>query len=154
MEPLVKALEEVGYRNGKNLSEAPYDFRYGLAVDGHPKSASNSNGGKPVILVSHSLGGLYVQGVLKVTCGSCLLQKCFNTKTPLFVTPNVTYSAHDIPEFLKDIGSPEGVLPYTSLLMPITCVIGCGLKTPETLLYGDRDIYSVLARASDGSQHV
>ncbi|KAH0684714.1 hypothetical protein KY290_021632 [Solanum tuberosum] len=40
MEPLVKALEEVGYRNGKNLFGAPYDFRYGLAADSHPRHAN------------------------------------------------------------------------------------------------------------------
>ncbi|KAH0670025.1 hypothetical protein KY285_024180 [Solanum tuberosum] len=222
MEPLVKALEEVGYRDGENLFGAPYDFRYGLAADGHPshvgskfledlkeliESASNSNGGKPVILVSHSLGGLYVQQLLvrnpkswsqkyikhfialATPWGGTVMQiltfasgntlgvplvnpllvreeqrssesnmwllpspKVFNTKTPLVVTPNVTYSAHDIPEFLKDIGFPEGVLPYTSRILPlvdnlvtstdqvpITCVIGCGVKTPETLLYADGD---------------
>ncbi|KAK6789928.1 hypothetical protein RDI58_013728 [Solanum bulbocastanum] len=222
MEPLVKALEEVGYRDGENLFGAPYDFRYGLAADGHPshvgskflkelkeliESASNSNEGKPVILVSHSLGGLYVQQLLvrnpkswsqkyikhfialATPWGGTVMQmltfasgytlgvplvnpllvreeqrssesnmwllpspKVFNTKSPLVVTPNVTYSAHDIPEFLKDIRFPEGVLPYKSRILPlvdnlvtstdqvpITCVIGCGVKTPETLLYADGD---------------
>lgn len=75
MAPFVKALEHMGYVDGKTLFGAPYDFRYGLAADGHSsrvgsqflkdlkalvEKASASNGGKPVILVSHSLGSLYV----------------------------------------------------------------------------------------------
>lgn len=79
MEPLVRSLEEIGYVNGQNLFGAPYDFRYGLAAKGHPcnvgseflddlktliESASDSNGGKPVILVSHSLGGLFALHLL------------------------------------------------------------------------------------------
>lgn len=219
MESLVKALQEVGYRDGENLFGAPYDFRYGLAAEGHPsqvgskflndlkglvESASNSNGGKPVILVSHSLGGLYVQKLLcrnakswsqkyikhfialstpwggtveqmrtfasGNTLGVPLVNpllvreeqrssesnmwllpspKVFSNKTPLVTTPNAAYSAHDIPKFLKDIGFPEGVFPYTLRILPlvdnftlpdqvpITCIIGCGIKTPETLFYGD-----------------
>ncbi|XP_055810894.1 lecithin-cholesterol acyltransferase-like 1 isoform X2 [Solanum dulcamara] len=222
MEPLVKALEELGYRDGENLFGAPYDFRYGLAAEGHPsrvgskflkdlkgliENASNSNGGKPVILVSHSLGGLYVHQLLvrnlkswsqkyikhfialSTPWGGTVVQmltfasgytlglplvnpllvreeqrssesnmwllpspKVFTSKTPLVVTPNVGYSAHDIPKFLKDIGFSQGVMPYTSRILPlvdnfssstfpddqvpITCIIGCGIKTPETLLYG------------------
>lgn len=79
MEPLVRLLEEAGYVAGKDLFGAPYDFRYGLAAPGHPshvgskflndlkelvESASNSNGGKPVILLSHSLGGLFALELL------------------------------------------------------------------------------------------
>ncbi|XP_002283444.2 lecithin-cholesterol acyltransferase-like 1 [Vitis vinifera] len=79
MGALVKALEHMGYVDGKTLFGAPYDFRYGLAADGHPsrvgskfledlkdliEKASTSNGGKPVILVSHSLGGLFVLQLL------------------------------------------------------------------------------------------
>ncbi|MQL95736.1 hypothetical protein Taro_028403 [Colocasia esculenta] len=70
---------DIGYKDGLNLFGAPYDFRYGLAADGHPskvgveylrnlkalvENASASNGGKPVILVSHSLGGLFVLQLL------------------------------------------------------------------------------------------
>lgn len=223
METVVKALEELGYRDGENLFGAPYDFRYGLAAEGHPsrvgskflkdlkeliENASNSNGGKPVILVSHSLGGLYVNQLLvrnpKSWCqkyikhlialstpwGGTVVQmltfasgytlglplvnpllvreeqrssesnmwllpspKVFNTTTSLVVTPNVAYSAHDIPKFLEDIGFPQGVLPYTSRILPlvdtsstfpddivpITCIVGCGVETPESLLYGDGD---------------
>ncbi|WJX41494.1 Lecithin-cholesterol acyltransferase-like 1 [Trifolium repens] len=79
MATLVKSLEQLGYIDGENLFGAPYDFRYGLAAPGHPsrvgskflndlknliEEASNSNGGKPVILVSHSLGGLFVLELL------------------------------------------------------------------------------------------
>ncbi|KAK4341998.1 hypothetical protein RND71_037814 [Anisodus tanguticus] len=218
MEPLVNALQEVGYKDGENLFGAPYDFRYGLAAEGHPshvgskflkdlkgliENASNSNGGKPVILLSHSLGGLYVlqllnrnpkswsqkyikhfialstpwggavEEMLTFASGNTLgvplvnpllvreeqrssesnmwllpSPKIFSTNRPLVITPNVAYSAHDIPKFLKDIGFPEGVLPYISRILPlvdnltlpqvpITCIIGCGVKTPDTLFYGD-----------------
>ncbi|XWS14812.1 hypothetical protein CRYUN_Cryun35bG0040600 [Craigia yunnanensis] len=73
MAPLVESLQEIGYVSGETLFGAPYDFRYGLAAEGHAshvgskfkdlkdlmEKASASNGGKPVILLSHSLGGLY-----------------------------------------------------------------------------------------------
>ncbi|XP_047321530.1 lecithin-cholesterol acyltransferase-like 1 [Impatiens glandulifera] len=79
MAPLVKSLEEIGYVDGKTIFGAPYDFRYGLAPEGHPNSvgskflddlkqliedAYSSNGGKPVILISHSLGALFVHQLL------------------------------------------------------------------------------------------
>ncbi|KAK6939732.1 Lecithin:cholesterol/phospholipid:diacylglycerol acyltransferase [Dillenia turbinata] len=79
MASLVESLEKLGYSDGKNLFGAPYDFRYGLAPEGHPsrvgsqflqdlkhliEGASNSNRQKPVILLSHSLGCLYVLQLL------------------------------------------------------------------------------------------
>lgn len=79
MSNLVESLEKLGYVDGENLFGAPYDFRYGLAAEGHPskvgskflddlkqliENASTSNGGKPVIVVSHSLGGLFVLQLL------------------------------------------------------------------------------------------
>ncbi|XP_010530476.1 PREDICTED: lecithin-cholesterol acyltransferase-like 1 [Tarenaya hassleriana] len=79
MSPLVKALEKVGYINDKNIVGAPYDFRYGLAAEGHPskigsqflqdlkdliEKTSRENDEKPVILISHSLGGLFVLQLL------------------------------------------------------------------------------------------
>ncbi|CAL4917586.1 unnamed protein product [Urochloa decumbens] len=71
MRRLVNALERVGYRDGKNLFGAPYDFRYAPAPPGQPalrfsrfvsslrrliERASERNGDKPVILVGHSHG--------------------------------------------------------------------------------------------------
>ncbi|XP_009625762.1 lecithin-cholesterol acyltransferase-like 1 [Nicotiana tomentosiformis] len=220
MAPLVNALQQLGYRDGRNLFGAPYDFRYGLAAEGHPshvgtkflmdlkqviETASNSNAGKPVILLSHSLGGLFILQLLNRnpeswsqkyikhfialsapwggtveqmvtfasgnTLGVPLVNpllvreeqrssesnmwilpspKVFGTTRPLVITPNAAYSAHDIPKFFKDIGFSQGVLPYTSRILPllenltapqvpVTCIIGSGVKTPETLFYGDGD---------------
>ncbi|CAO2833915.1 unnamed protein product [Amaranthus hypochondriacus] len=214
--PLVKSLEEIGYKEGKTLFGAPYDFRYGLAPEGHPskigtkylkdlkdliEKASSSNGGKPVILLSHSLGGLYahqllvrnakswrekfikhfialstpwagtVQEMLTFASGYTLgvplvkpllvreeqrssesnlwLMPCpriFGNVTPLVITPYTNYTSHDIPKFLKDIGFPRGVHPYKTRVLPlveklrapevpITCIIGSGIDTPETLFY-------------------
>ncbi|WOL17700.1 lecithin-cholesterol acyltransferase-like 1 [Canna indica] len=79
MATLVNTMEQLGYVDGHNLFGAPYDFRYGLATEGHPskvgtqyiedlkqliESASAANGGKPVILLSHSLGGLFTLQLL------------------------------------------------------------------------------------------
>ena len=73
MEKLVQALEGVGYREGENLFGAPYDFRYAPAPPGQAsrefsrflsnlrafvEQASERNGNMPVILVTHSLGGI------------------------------------------------------------------------------------------------
>lgn len=79
MATLVESLQNVGYVDGKTLFGAPYDFRYGLAADGHSsrvgskflqdlkdliEKATASNKGKPVILLSHSLGGLFALELL------------------------------------------------------------------------------------------
>lgn len=217
MAPLVKSLEEIGYVNGETLFGAPYDFRYGLAPEGHPsdvgtkflqdlkdliEKASTSNGGKPVIVLSHSLGCLYVLHLLNRNSPSwhqrfikhfvalsapwggtveemrtfasgnsfgvplvdpLLVRpeerssetnlwlmpspKLFGPGKILVITPTKSYSAHDIPQFLVDIGFPEGVIPYRTRILPlteslaspsvsVTCIIGTGVKTPETLVYG------------------
>lgn len=218
MEALVKSLEEIGYVNGQNLFGAPYDFRYGLAAEGHPcevgskyltdlqnliESASASNGGNPVILLSHSLGGLFALQLLARAPASCrsnvkhlialsapwggtvdemltfasgntlgaplvdpLLVReeqrssatnlwmmpspaVFDASKPLVVTPDASYSSSDISRFLRDIGFPEGVRPYEARVLPlvqrqsasppgipITCVVGSGVETAETLFYG------------------
>lgn len=217
MAPLVESLKRIGYTEGKNLFGAPYDFRYGLAAKGHPskvgskflddlkqliENASSSNGGKPVILLSHSLGGLFILQLLNRnsiswrkkyvkhfvalsapwggtveqmatfasgnTLGVPLVNpllvrgeqrssesnlwllpspKVFSRKV-LVISRNGNYTAHEIAEFLRDIGIPDRIYPYESRILPlvndfaapqvpVTCVIGSGVKTPETLFYGE-----------------
>ncbi|KAK4802078.1 hypothetical protein SAY86_000281 [Trapa natans] len=80
MEPLVESLRGIGYKDGETLFGAPYDFRYGMAAEGHPshvgnkflddlrrlvETAAGSNGGKRVILLTHSLGGLFALELLR-----------------------------------------------------------------------------------------
>ncbi|XP_026390786.1 lecithin-cholesterol acyltransferase-like 1 [Papaver somniferum] len=218
MAPLVESLERQGYVEGQDLFGAPYDFRYGLAGEGRPSAvgtkylqqlkeliekASKSNDGKPVIILSHSLGGLFVlqllnrnpvswrqkfvkhfialsapwggtvQEMLTFASGYSLgvplvnpllvraeqrssesnlwllpSPKLFGRKLPLVITPNKTYTASDMPQFLDDIGFSEGVFPYTNRILPlteslvspglpITCVVGTGIKTAETLFYAN-----------------
>ncbi|KAL5558692.1 hypothetical protein UlMin_034903 [Ulmus minor] len=218
MAPLVESLEEIGYERDKTLFGAPYDFRYGLAAKGHPskvgskflqdlkaliEKASASNGGKPVILVSHSLGGLFalqllnrnplswrrhfikhlvalsapwggtVEEMLTFASGYSLgvplvepllvrdeqrssesnlwlmpNPNIFGRRTPLVITPKASYSSYDIAQFLNDIGFPEGVYPYETRMLPlmdeivapgvpVTCVVGSGVETPETLFYSE-----------------
>ncbi|CAL5332552.1 unnamed protein product [Camellia sinensis] len=217
MAALVQSLEKIGYVDGKTLFGAPYDFRYGLAAEGHPsdvgskflkdlktliESSSASNGGKPVILVTHSLGGLFVLQLLNrsqpswrqnyikhfialstpwggaveemlafasgTTLGVPLVDpllvrdeerssesnlwlmpnpKPFGPKKPLVITPNATYTAYDILQFLDELGIPNAkqryetrVLPLVDQLeppgVPVTCVVGTGVETKETLFYG------------------
>jgi lysophospholipase-3 len=79
MDTLASTLEKAGYEEGHTLFGAPYDFRYGLAAPGHPsqvgsayldrlrllvESACAANGGRPAVLVAHSLGGLYALQLL------------------------------------------------------------------------------------------
>ncbi|KAL3617862.1 hypothetical protein CASFOL_038183 [Castilleja foliolosa] len=218
MEPLVRALEQVGYSRGENIFGAPYDFRYGLAAQGHPsrvsskflsdlktliESTSASNKGKPVILLSHSLGGLFalhlldqnsiqwcqkyikhfialsapwggtVEQMSTFASGNTLgvpivdpllvreeqrsspsnlwllpSPTVFGKTRPLVITPNGSYSGSDIADFLTDIGFSEGVRPYETRVLPlveslpkprvpVSCVVGSGVKTPETFFYGE-----------------
>jgi lysophospholipase-3 len=82
MEGLVDALEGVGYREGANLFGAPYDFRHAPAAPGMASKvfsdfsssfkllverASERSGNKPVILVTHSMGGLFTMVFLDRT---------------------------------------------------------------------------------------
>ncbi|KAJ1267055.1 hypothetical protein BS78_07G026700 [Paspalum vaginatum] len=74
MGALVGALERAGYRDGATLFGAPYDFRQAPAARGQPcrafsrfsrrlralvERASAGNGGRPVVVVSHSQGGYF-----------------------------------------------------------------------------------------------
>lgn len=217
MATLVKSLEKIGYVDGENIFGAPYDFRYGLAAEGHScqvgskflqdlkglvEEASVSNGGKPVILVSHSLGGLFVLEflnrnspswrqkyikhfvALSAPWGGTVVEmltfasgnslgvplvnpllvreeqrssesnlwlmpspRFFGQSKPLVITPNATYTGQDILRFLNDIGFSEGAKRYSSRILPlverlkapkvpITCLFGTGVETPETLFYG------------------
>ncbi|XP_062205696.1 lecithin-cholesterol acyltransferase-like 1 [Phragmites australis] len=79
MRKLVGALKGVGYKEGQNLFGAPYDFRYAPAPLGQDarqfsyfvsslrvliERATETNGNKPVILVTHSYGGLTAMNFL------------------------------------------------------------------------------------------
>ncbi|TVU47851.1 hypothetical protein EJB05_07465 [Eragrostis curvula] len=67
---------------------------------------------------------------------------------PLVVTKGgATYTARDVAEFLEAIGFPEGVRPYVTRVLPmwqalpapmvpVTSVIGVGVRTPETYVFG------------------
>lgn len=219
MSHLVKALEKgCGYVNDQTILGAPYDFRYGLAGSGHStrvasqylqdlkqlvEKASSENNGKPVILLSHSLGGLFVLHFLNRSSpswrrkyikhfvalaapwGGTVEQmrtfasgntlgvpfvnpllvrpqqrrsesnqwllphsKVFHDRTkPLVVTP-LNYTAYEMDRFLADIGFSEGVVPYKTRVLPlteemvtpgvpVTCIYGKGVDTPEVLVYGE-----------------
>ncbi|KAL3679048.1 hypothetical protein R1sor_022004 [Riccia sorocarpa] len=217
MAPLVQGLKAEGYEVGKNLFGAPYDFRYApgpYAADVAVKfsqdlieliqKAHDDNGNRPVVLVSHSLGGLWtlyllnkqtpewkkkyiksfvavsapwggsVQEMLTFASGytegvSFLdpltmraeqrssesnlwllpVPRVFGTQ-PLVITPTRTYTAHDMEDFLIDIGYPEGVDAYRTRIPPLTSnmtapgvpvsiMCGYGVETPERLLYYEAD---------------
>jgi lysophospholipase-3 len=80
MGKLVEALEREGYRDGETLFGAPYDFRHAPSPAGQAnrelslfrwrfralvERASRANGGKPVLLVSHSQGGYFALDFLR-----------------------------------------------------------------------------------------
>eukprot|EP00252_Welwitschia_mirabilis_P001419 TRINITY_DN11285_c0_g1_i3.p1 TRINITY_DN11285_c0_g1~~TRINITY_DN11285_c0_g1_i3.p1 ORF type:complete len:302 (-),score=20.58 TRINITY_DN11285_c0_g1_i3:281-1186(-) len=77
MSALVKSLEDAGYVDGESLYGAPYDFRYGPGTKAYSvgtvyvenlkklvEDAYLCNGNRSVILVSHSLGGLWLHHLL------------------------------------------------------------------------------------------
>ncbi|KAF8675405.1 hypothetical protein HU200_047771 [Digitaria exilis] len=220
MNTLASTLEkEAGYEEGHDLFGAPNDFRYGLAGPGHPsrvgseylhrlrllvESACAANGGRPAILVAHSLGGLFalqllarrppqwrashvarlvtlsapwggsVQEMLTFASGNTLgvplvdaslirdEQRASESNLWLLPAPrvfgnttlvtsrghNTSYSAKNMTRFLRDIGFEEGVEPYRSRIrplvevlpepgVPVTCLVGTGVDTVESLVYGD-----------------
>jgi lysophospholipase-3 len=80
MGKLVEALEREGYRDGETLFGAPYDFRHAPAPAGQAnrelslfrrrlrelvERARRANGGKHVILVSHTQGGYFALDFLR-----------------------------------------------------------------------------------------
>ncbi|KAL6843612.1 hypothetical protein ACP4OV_026674 [Aristida adscensionis] len=221
MNTLASTLEkEGGYEEGRDLFGAPYDFRYGLAAPGHPsrvgsaylqrlrrlvEAACAANGGRPAILVAHSLGGLYalqllarspaawraahvarlvtlsapwggsVQEMLTFASGNTLgvplvdaaiirgEQRSSESNLWLLPAPRVfgdatlvvsrrhggrAYSAENMTRFLRDIGFEEGVAPYSARIrplvealpepgVPVTCLVGTGVDTVESLVFGD-----------------
>ncbi|CAL4927117.1 unnamed protein product [Urochloa decumbens] len=219
MNTLASTLEKAGYEEGQDLFGAPYDFRYGLAGPGHPsavgsaylhrlrllvESACAANGGRPAILVAHSLGGLFalqflarsplpwrsahvarlvtlsapwggsVQEMLTFASGNTLgvpfvdaslirdEQRSAESNLWLLPAPRVfgnttlvvsrgqnrSYSAKNVTQFLRDIGFEEGVEPYRARIrplvealpepgVPVTCLVGTGVDTVESLVYGE-----------------
>ncbi|CAN6286952.1 unnamed protein product [Urochloa humidicola] len=225
MNTLASTLEKAGYEEGHDLFGAPYDFRYGLAGPGHPsevgsaylhrlrllvESACAANGGRPAILVAHSLGGLFalqllarsplpwrtahvarlvtlsapwggsVQEMLTFASGNTLgvpfvdaslirdEQRTAESNLWLLPAPRVfgnttlvvsrahdgsgggnrSYSAKNMTQFLRDIGFEEGVEPYRARIrplvealpepgVPVTCLVGTGVDTVESLVYGE-----------------
>jgi pimeloyl-ACP methyl ester carboxylesterase len=72
MNNLVDALKSRGYESGKSLYGAPYDFRYAPGPHASEvaiqyltdlrelvEAASRRNGDRPVVMVAHSMGGLW-----------------------------------------------------------------------------------------------
>lgn len=219
MNILASTLEKAGYNEGRDLFGAPYDLRYGLAGPGHPshvgsaylerlkvlvETACAANGGKPAILLAHSLGGLFalqllvrnplpwrtahvkrlvtlstpwggsVQEMLTFASGNTLgvpfvdpsiirdEQRSSESNLWLLPTPKVfgnttlvvsqyhnrSYSAKNVTQFLQDIGFTEGVEPYRARIrplgevlpepgVPVTCLVGTGVDTVESLVFGE-----------------
>ncbi|KAG8042998.1 hypothetical protein GUJ93_ZPchr1152g33318 [Zizania palustris] len=168
------------------------------------ESACAANGGKPAILLAHSLGGLYalqmlarssppwraahvkrlvtlstpwggtVQEMLTFASGntlgvpfvdaSLIRDEQRSSESNLWLLPvprvfgnttlvvsrhhNRSYSATNMTQFLRDIGFPEGVEPYRARIrplvellpepgVPVTCLVGTGVDTVESLVYGN-----------------
>ncbi|CAL5028294.1 unnamed protein product [Urochloa decumbens] len=175
MEGLVEALEGVGYIEGSNLFGAPYDFRYAPAAPGLSSEvfsdfsssfrllverASEMNGNKPVILVTHSMGGLFTMVFLdrsplawrrryvKHLVMLCLGPKVYGD-TPLVITQAKNYSADNMAEYLVAVGLSEEqvalyrtrALPVTlnlrAPLVPMTSINGIGVPTIDMLVFWD-----------------
>ncbi|KAL6641538.1 hypothetical protein ACP70R_019719 [Stipagrostis hirtigluma subsp. patula] len=74
----------------------------------------------------------------------------FGAARPLVTTRSRNYSAADVPDFLDAIGLGEAVGPYESRVLPlfrelpsprvpVACIVGVGVDTPEMLAYPGDD---------------
>lgn len=74
----------------------------------------------------------------------------FRAGQPLVTTRSRTYTAHDMADFLDAIGLGAAIVPYQSRVLPlfrelpsprvpVACVVGVGLDTPEMLAYPGDD---------------
>ncbi|EER94448.1 lecithin-cholesterol acyltransferase-like 1 [Sorghum bicolor] len=146
MERLVEALEGVGYREGANLFGAPYDFRYAPAAPGVAsmafadfssnlrllvERASVRNGDKPVILVTHSFGGLFATEFLN---RSPLPWRRRYVKHLVMLCHGVGGSALTL-QVLASASSTAGTSPA-----PTTTLLG------TVLSFGNRSFGSTLSR--------
>ena len=67
-----RLVQELGYSRGQDIFAAPYDFRKSPEANPEWKrdtkrlieDASAMNGGRPVTIICHSLGGLYTLHLL------------------------------------------------------------------------------------------
>ncbi|CAD6204661.1 unnamed protein product [Miscanthus lutarioriparius] len=70
----------------------------------------------------------------------------------LVTTRSRTYTAHDVADFLDDIGMGAAIGPYQSRVLPlfrelpsprvpVACVVGVGVDTPEMLAYPGDDFH-------------
>ena len=67
--------------------------------------------------------------------------------TTLLTTPNRTYTANDYEDLFADIGFPQGYLIYQGIVsinenytaprVPIHCLYGVNISTPESFTYGN-----------------
>ncbi|KAF2324252.1 hypothetical protein GH714_011156 [Hevea brasiliensis] len=140
MAPLVESLEEIGYVDGENTLWS--SLRFSIWVSCRRSPMQGNTLGVPLV------DPLLVRGEQRSSETNLWLlpnPTIFGTKQ-LVITPNATYSAYEIAQFLENIGFSEGVYPYKSRILPliektiapgvpITCIIGSGVKTAETLLY-------------------
>ncbi|XP_044367413.1 lecithin-cholesterol acyltransferase-like 1 [Triticum aestivum] len=71
-----------------------------------------------------------------------------NTTLVVSQRHNRTYSAKNVTQFLNDIGFADGVEPYRARIrplgevlpesgVPVTCLVGTGVDTVESLMFGD-----------------
>ncbi|XP_052134056.1 lecithin-cholesterol acyltransferase-like 1 [Oryza glaberrima] len=166
-----EALGRISYKEGENLFGAPYDSRYVAAPPGMPamafaactadlrclvEHASRKNGGKPVILVTHSKGAHGIVVAMQSLAASAYAapgslartERSYGTVfaalpspnvfggAPLVVTRRRNYSAHNISEFLVVVGfSGEEVKLYRTRVLPVNS----GLRAPcvpMTAVYG------------------
>uniref|UniRef100_A0A0D9ZAS6 Uncharacterized protein n=1 Tax=Oryza glumipatula TaxID=40148 RepID=A0A0D9ZAS6_9ORYZ len=134
---LVEALEELGYRDGENLFGAPYDFRQSPAALGQPCGyfALEFLNRSPLpwrrrhikhfVMASTGAGGFVRFMEVVASCVSDVSPlarvrrsvpskftplpspKVFDRDTPLVVTRDKNYTAHDMPAFLAAAGLPE-----------------------------------------------
>ncbi|CAL4940896.1 unnamed protein product [Urochloa decumbens] len=155
MATFLSRLERLGYRDGETLVETASRLNSGAPVTVVAHSFGGVVLGMYTLVAGNSLGLPFVDPAalkgeyrsLQSSLWPLPSPAVFGAGQPLVTTRSKAYTAGDMAGFLQDIGMGEAVRPYETRVLPlfggelpsprvpVACVVGVGVDTPELLEY-------------------